>query len=93
MFICEQISKLYHALDGRPEEMLKSFGKILKGSKKGSPNAEFDDLESVLKSTHGCRKRARNHSGESKGGMHVYICIYMYIYIYMCVCVHLSLSP
>lgn len=47
--------------------MLKSFGKILKGSKKGSPNAEFDDLESVLKSTHGCRKRARNHSGESKG--------------------------
>ena len=50
--------------------MLKSFGKILKGGKKGnrSPNAEFDDLESVLKNAQGYRKRARGQRDESKGG-------------------------
>ena len=49
--------------------MLKSFGKMLKGGKKGSPNAEFDDLESVLRNTKGSRKRLRGQKGESKGGM------------------------
>ena len=56
--------------------MLKSFGKMLKGGKKGSPNAEFDDLESVLKSTQGYRKRSRGQRDESKGGKLEFIAIY-----------------
>ena len=56
--------------------MLKSFGKMLKGGKKGSPNAEFDDLESVLKNTQVYRKRSRGQRDESKGGMSKIIGIY-----------------
>ena len=69
--------------------MLKSFGKMLKGSKKGgSPNAEFDDLESVLRNTQGPRKRARDQKDESKGGMlshivvHPFLSILTSIYLY-----------